>query len=231
MKNGLVKAFKWMGFTIVGLFCLITIYGIITWLLFYFPVNRDAAQKGAKDLSIFILSNGVHTDIVVPVKNNIMDWRKIAPFENTDSKDTTFQYAAFGWGDKGFYLETPEWSDLKASTALKAMFHLGSTAIHVDFVRSLRSGDHCKEIRISKDQYRKLVDFLLKSFCLDKNGNSILITTHNDGYGADDAFYEAKGAYDIFHTCNSWANDALLACDQKACVWTPVDRGILYQYK
>jgi uncharacterized protein (TIGR02117 family) len=231
MKNGLVRVFKGLGFAIAGLLCLIIIYGIITWLLFYFPVNRDAALKGSKDLSIFVLSNGVHTDIVVPVKNNIMDWRKITPFKNTDSKDTTFQYAAFGWGDKGFYLETPEWSDLKASTALKAMFHLGSTAIHVDFVRSLQPGDHCKEIRISNEQYQKLVSFLLKSFRFDKNGNSILITTHNDGYGTDDAFYEAKGAYDIFHTCNSWANDALLACDQKACIWTPVDKGILHQYK
>ena len=54
--------------------------------------------------------------------------------ENTKSKDSTAEYLAFGWGDKGFYLDTPEWSDLKASTAFKAAFALGNSAMHTTFI-------------------------------------------------------------------------------------------------
>jgi uncharacterized protein (TIGR02117 family) len=225
------KLYKGLYFCLMTLLSVIILYAAITWLLFYFPVNQDAESKGNQDLSIYILSNGVHTDIVVPVKTGIMDWSKVTKFENTDAKDSTFKYAAFGWGDKGFYLETPQWSDLKVSTALKAMLHLGSTAIHVDFVRNLQQSNYCKEIKISKEEYGKLVMFLKNSFKYDQQGRVIQIYTYEDGYGSDDAFYEAKGAYDIFHTCNSWTNDALLACGQKACIWTPIDKGILYQYK
>jgi len=213
----------------VGSFILL--YLGFTYLLFFFPVNRNAAAEGSKELSIFVMSNGVHTDIVVPVKNEIMDWTRMTKFEHTESKDTTFKFVAFGWGDKGFYLETPQWSDLKFSVAFNAMFHLGSTAMHVDFIHEMHQNKNCKEIRISKKQYEQLIAFIKGSFKYDEGRNLMQIQHFNDGYGSDDAFYEAKGAYDLFNTCNTWANNALKACDQKACWWTPTDKGILHQYK
>jgi uncharacterized protein (TIGR02117 family) len=163
--------------------------------------------------------------------SGLIDWNTIVPFENTDSKDTTFQYASFGWGDKGFYLETPNWSDLKFSVAFKAMFHLGSSAMHVTFYKEMQLSESCKEIKISKVEYEKLILYIKKSFQYDADGKTIQIITHNDGYGTDDAFYEAKDVYDLFHTCNTWANNALKAADQKACLWTALDKGIFYQYK
>lgn len=141
------------------------------------------------------------------------------------------RYASFGWGDKGFYLATPNWSDLKFSVAFKAMFHLGSTALYVTFYKAMPTGERCKEIKISKAEHGQLVTYLKKSFRLDSLGHTINIVTHNDGYGSDDAFYEAAGTYDLFHTCNTWANNALKACGQKACLWTPLDKGIFHQYK
>jgi len=213
----------------VGSFILL--YISFAYLLFFLPVNSKAAAEGAKELSIYVMSNGVHTDIVVPVKNDIMDWSTMTSFENTQSKDTTFKYAAFGWGDKGFYLQTPQWSDLKFSVAFNAMFHLGSTAMHVDFIHDMHENNNCKKIRISRAQYEKLVGYIKESFKYNEQGRVIQIQHVDAGYGPDDAFYEAKGAYDLFNTCNTWANSALKACDQKACWWTPVDKGILHQYK
>ena len=137
-------------YLIASLCAFILLYIGLTYLLFFIPVNSDAALHGAKEISIYVMTNGVHTDIVVPVKNEIMDWSKVTRFENTQSKDTTFNYAAFGWGDKGFYLETPDWSDLTFSVAFKAMFHLGSSAMHVTFYKKMHLGKDCKEIKISK---------------------------------------------------------------------------------
>lgn len=229
--NVVKKIFKSCLYVFAGLIGFVVLYLGITWLLFYVPVNRNAANHDAGDISIYIMTNGVHTDIVVPVKNEIMDWSTVTRFEHTESKDTTFRYVAFGWGDKGFYLQTPQWSDLKFSVAFKAMFHLGSTAMHVDFCSVMRTSKNCKEIKISKAAYQKLVQYLKNSFKYDEQGNVIQIETKDDGYGRDDAFYEAKGAYDLFNTCNTWANSALKACDQKACWWTPTDKGIFHQYQ
>ena len=86
--------------------------------------------KEHKSITIFIKSNGVHTDIVVPTKTSLIDWRKFVLPENTREADTSCQFIAFGWGDKGFYLETPTWASLKESTAFKASFLFLSLAVH-----------------------------------------------------------------------------------------------------
>jgi uncharacterized protein (TIGR02117 family) len=187
------------------------------------------SQQSAQDVPIYILTNGVHTDIVMPIKTAQIDWSKEIRFENTRSKDSLVKYVALGWGDKGFYLETPTWADLKASTALKAAFWLGSSAVHATFYQELKEGADCKRILISKPQYAQLINYIHNTLTADKSNHPIHIKT-NAIYGLNDAFYEANGTYSLFHTCNTWANDALKSCGQKACIWTPFDTGIFYHY-
>lgn len=231
MKKIIRRLAKTAGYSLGIFIGLIVVYIAFAWLLSRIAVNKHATAPGDDPVSIYIRTNGVHTDIVVPVKNEEQDWSREIQYAHTESGDTTLQYAAFGWGDKGFYLQTPEWSDLKFSVAFKAMFHLGATAMHVTFYKQMVTGADCKEIRISREQYRNLVVFLRASFESDANGRVIPIPTVNDGYGKDDAFYEAEGVYDLFNTCNTWANNALKACGQRACLWTPSDKGIFYQYR
>jgi uncharacterized protein (TIGR02117 family) len=140
------------------------------------------------------------------------------------------EYVAFGWGDKGFYLNTPNWSDLKTSTAFNAAFGLGGSAMHVSFYKKDDIAPGSIKISISKIQYFKLVEYIHHSFTKDKNGNYILIPT-NMVYGLNDAFYEAVGSYSMINTCNSWTNSGLKSCEQRACFWTAFDKGIFYQYK
>lgn len=227
LKRLLVKLVKCALFLLI----LLSIYALAVWLLPYISVNKDADKIGAEEMSIYIKTNGVHTDIVVPVKNQVMDWHRFIRYDDTDAKDSLLSWVGIGWGDKGFYLQTPEWKDLKFSVAFKAMFHLGSSALHATFYRQIVTGPGCKEIKISFAEYEKLARYIETSIEKDAAGNSIHIPSVNDGYGASDAFYEAVGAYDFFNTCNTWANKALKACDQRACLWTALDTGIFYQYR
>lgn len=209
----------------------LALYALAAWLIPYIPVNKKAQQEGPDEVTIYIKSNGVHTDIVVPVQTAQFDWTKYIKYEHTDDKDSTMAYVGIGWGDKGFYLQTPQWSDLKFSTAFKAMFYLSTSAIHATFYPQINEDENCKAIQISYQQYEALNRFLVNSFDLDAGGNTIHIPSVNDGYGSTDAFYEAKGRYSLFYSCNTWANNALKAAEQKACLWTVTDKGIFYQYK
>lgn len=222
------KALKIVGYTLLFLVAFVAVY-----LLAAFVLSRISVEKepvAASDVSIYILTNGVHTDLVMPIKDSLIDWSQHIKFENTVGKDSSMRYVAMGWGDKGFYLETPTWADLKFSTAFKAAFSLSTSAIHATFYKNMNEGEDCKRINISQDQYARLVKFIRDSFKPDANGNIVnIITTAN--YGKDDAFYEAVGSYHLFHTCNTWANNGLKACGQKASLWTPFDTGIFYHYK
>ncbi len=221
------KVIKFAVKLILGFVGFLLIYISCVFLLPKIPVNSDVTSKG-KTIPVYILSNGVHTDIVLPVKNDFHDWSQKVKFENTIAKDSTAQLVAFGWGDKGFYLETPTWNDLKFSTALRAATGFSTSAIHVTFYKSLKENKKCKKIMVSETEYQKLIDYINDSFQLDSD-NFMKIET-NAVYGKNDAFYEAKGSYNLFHTCNTWTNNALKASNQKAALWTATDTGILYHY-
>src|SRR5689334_21418732 len=105
------------------LYFLLSIIGfILVYLLIVFCCSRielNSAWHPGKDITIYLLSNGVHSDLVVPVKTPLIDWSKIVKYKNTTGNDTTEDWVAFGWGDKGFYLQTPTWADLKFSVAFR----------------------------------------------------------------------------------------------------------------
>lgn len=181
-------------------------------------------------ITAFVLSNGVHTDLVLPVAAAGMNWSRTFPYQNTVSRDTAYQWVAVGWGDKGFYLNTPDWEDLTAATAFKAVTGLGETALHVTYYKSMTEGPRCRKLLLSEIQYHRLAAYVNASLDRDSSGQPLAIVT-NARYSRDDAFYEAKGAYSLFHTCNSWTNNGLKAAGAKACRWTAFDKGILYQYR
>ncbi|RAR48509.1 TIGR02117 family protein [Flavobacterium lacus] len=213
---------------VLSIILLLLIYGIAAVVFSVIPVNKNQSEQ-TKEYTIYIKSNGVHADLVFPVKTDLKDWSEKIKFENIQSKDSTHQFLAFGWGDKGFYLDTPEWSDLKFSTAFNAAFNLGTSAMHTTFYKQIQENKNCVKIEISKEQYQKLITFIEASFQYDTNGNPIFIEATT--YGKNDSFYEAHRTYNLFYTCNTWANQALKKAGMKAAFWTPADKGIFYHYR
>lgn len=221
------KAVKVLLKTLLGFIAFLLIYAILIFFTSIISVNENN-EITDKNIPIYILSNGVHTDIVLPLKNEIKDWSTVILYTNTKAKDSTLQNLAFGWGDKGFYLDTPTWADLKVSTAAKAITGLSSSAMHVTFYGNLKENESCKKFFISESQYQKMITYIENSFSLDKANKIQRIGTHS--YGKHDIFYEAKDSYNLFYTCNTWANQALKAGNQKAALWTVLDKGIFYHY-
>ncbi|WP_396188532.1 TIGR02117 family protein [Flavobacterium sp.] len=226
MKKVVFKLVKYIGLFLLALL----MYGIVITLLSFIPVNSFDSRTliPAQKIEIYLLTNGVHTDVVVPVKNEVFDWSKQVKFTDTKAKDSTAQFMAIGWGDRGFYLETPTWSDLKVSTALKAATGLSSSALHATFYNKMKEGADCKKITLDCNEYNQLIHFISDSFQL--NGDKVSKIETKAVYGNNDAFYEAKGSYSLFYTCNSWANQALKAANQKAALWTITDSGIFRHY-
>lgn len=222
------KAVKYTLRTILGIVIFLVLYVVAALGLQRITVDRE--PNSGEDVTIYILTNGVHTDIVVPVHTAYANWAAMVTFANTHLADTTAGYLALGWGDKGFYLQTPTWADLKFSVAFKAATGLSSSAMHATYYPAMREGKDCHKILISNAQYERLVTFIKESFDHAPDGQFINIPT-NANYGKGDAFYEAVGSYSLFYTCNTWANQALKSCGQKCALWTVLDKGIFSKYE
>lgn len=168
------------------------------------PFSGD--EKDEDDIQIYVKSNGVHTEICMPTESEYFNWKE---FIDTSAYPSglSCNYISMGWGDKGFFLETPTWGDLKASTAIEAIFLPSSTAMHVQyFNHAPAESEQCYLERISGSRYKSLVLYIQGSFLLDHNK---AIHIPGGSYWGTDQFYEAKGDYHLFNTCNSWTNGAL----------------------
>lgn len=202
---------------------------ILTWLFaaFLLPYFRTSPEivKEKKIHTIFIRSNGVHTDFVMPVKSDFINWNELLPYSDFKNADETFEYISFGWGDKGFYINTPTWADLKFSTAFNAAFGLGGTAMHVTYNRAEpKENEKCKKLQISDRQYKLLINYIKGSF--QKKDSKFILIDHA-GYYDNDRFYEAHGTYNFIKTCNVWTGRGLKTIGEKTGIWTPLAKSIL----
>ncbi len=222
------RTLKYTGRFLVVFIVLIGIYFLTAFCCSRITINANPTNP--KEIAIYIMTNGVHTDIVVPAVTGQINWTKEISYQNTLEADSTYRYLAMGWGDKKFYLETPEFSDLKLSNGLRAISGLSTSAMHTTYYKNIVEDVNCKKIMISKVQYQLLIDYILNSFTKNESGRLISVKS-NIHYDIGDAFYEANGSYSIFKTCNTWANGALKSCRQRSCLWTIFDTGIFLKYK
>ncbi len=219
------RVFIWL-LKIIGTFIsLILFYLFLAFMLTVIPTNH--VKQPTRGIQIFIRTNGVHTDFVLPLDGLEINWLQ---YIKTDDFKGVYnpKYITFGWGDKGFYIETPEWSDLKASTAFKALFFLSTTAMHVSYLNSKPFEDKdCKSLILSEKQFKNLITYILGSFKRDRTGRIILIP--GKGYDDHDNFYEANGRYSFIRTCNTWLNNGLKYIGVKTATWAPFDKCIFYR--
>ena len=211
----------------VGLLVPVGVYLLAALVLGLVPTN--AGFTSAPDgVDVYVWSNGVHADLIVPIVAAGIDWRDKLPLERLRPIDGVTDDLAFGWGDRGFYLATPSWSDLRLVTAVRALSGLDRTVLHVVAVAAPSpSLTAVRHVRLSPEQYGRLAAFIDTSFRPGRNGAKIVIA--GAYYGAHDAFFEGQGHYSVLETCNEWTRRALAVAGVRVPSWSPFDKALLYQ--
>jgi uncharacterized protein (TIGR02117 family) len=207
-----------------ALFALPIAYLLAAGIGSHVSANR-AWKQPRQGITIFVETNGVHTWIAMPTISPEMDWRPIVPAEHIRDPRYAGEYVAFGYGNREFYLNTPEWKDLTFGRALHAAFGNGPTLMHVYHERHPRADPDRVPIRLTSAQYRALAGFLLQSFARDASGRSRPLLGR--GFGKDDVFYEARGGYNLIYTCNEWTGSALRTAGVRIGYWTPFAPSIM----
>lgn len=191
------------------------------------PANAGWQEPRA-GITIFVRTNGVHTWLVLPKVAAGVDLRPLAdPTHIADRRYGASDHAAFGFGNRDFYLNTPTWADLTLPTALAAAFGRGPGLMHVDHVHAPRENEYQSALVLSQDQYRRLAGHISESFVRDPDGR--LRPLIGRGYGPSDMFYEAHGPYDAARTCNEWTGEALRKAGVRTGIWTPFSQSIMWR--
>ena len=169
------------------------------------PVAAEEVPSGEeKIIPVYLLKSGPHTDFLVQVKTPVHDWSIDFPYENNLNADTALPWLAIGWGDKGFYLNTPTWGDLTVKTAVSAATGLGTAGIHASYYYTLPTDRPMVELHLTEAQYKRLCDYVANTLMVDASGKRILLMPERQGVNFDhDRYYDAMGTYSMIHTCNT----------------------------
>lgn len=209
------------------LFAFICIYMLVFLLISPFSVPAEETNE-PKTETIYITTNGIHSDIMLPIHHPLKDWEETLNLEKGLAVDTFQTHLKFGWGDKNFFLKTKEWSDMEVGTVLNTVFGRGPGAMHLILCtpKDLDQSSLVK-LQLTKKQYQHLCAFIHSSFQFEK-GKAKAIENHP--YGTYDFFFDSSIEYNMTYTCNTWTNNALKRGGQKACVWTPFKGAIFSKY-
>jgi uncharacterized protein (TIGR02117 family) len=198
-------------------------------LLGFVPLNWPASPPPADDgVTIFVHSNEIHTDLVLPVRcdDPAIDWRGRFPPAHFARDVQRDRFVAVGWGNRAFYVETPTWADFKLSKAAAALFSPSETVLHVEYLYDVAASHDFREVRLTSEQYRVLAQFVESSIGeVDAAGVAELATTVT--YGTSDRFYTATGRYHLFNTCNQWTGRGLARAGVPVGIWTPLKPHVL----
>lgn len=204
------------------LFVLVLAIGVymLTAVVLSLSKTRPETLSSEPKVDLFIGSNGVHLDIIVEVKQ--LD----RAFAQQLQIPAGTKYVAFGWGEKNFYLNTPQWKDLTFPTAFKAVFLKSESAMHVTAYKQARV--HWKKTKICPQQMEMLLYYIVQSFQYDPDKKIIPIGI--SGYGYNDRFYAARGSFSLFKTCNVWVNTGLKKAGIPTSIWSPFAFGVIYHF-
>jgi len=182
------------------------------------PFFADEAND-AKEREILLLSNPIHTDIALPVDD---DLRRV--FAELQEGGIAVNHPAaatlvFGWGGRSFYIQTPTWADLKPMPVLRS-FTLDSSVMHVDVTGDFPADlAGVKRLRISEAGYQRLIAGISASF-VRQDGRVQLVP--GVAYGLTDAFFEANGWFNALAGCNTWSAAMLRQAGIRTGWWTPL---------
>lgn len=207
---------------IVSIFCLTTLLAI------GYLTPRKWGNYSQTDcaIPIYISNQGIHSDIIVPVKNEYFNWNQYLRLSEIGREaNSEYKYLSFGWGDRAFMLETPTSATIKPVTAFNALFLPTPSTVQVQGYRVFPQNKETKCVKISGHNYLNIVNFIKNSFQLDAGGNKIKISY---GYHNSDSFYEANGSYSILRSCNDWTAEALRKADVNTPLWSTLSSAVMF---
>lgn len=204
------------GFCLGAAFLLVGILFVTgaTWLPRY-----DVAD-GVETQRIYILSNGFHSDIAVPVG---MAAALGVEVEDFAVETNAIRYLAIGWGSVTAYTSLRAMSDLTVGIVARAAA-FDTTVVHILPTGDLSTRDGIYSIDLTDEQLAQLIDRLARDFA-----STTPVPNLTQGFG--DLFYRGHGRFSPWRTCNSWTGAHLRAIGVAVGFWTPSAWSLEYGLK
>lgn len=211
-----------------SLLSIASFYYLCCLLLPLFHVNGDYLYK-KKGVLIYVAGDGLHSEIIVPVKNEINNWETTFNVNDFNGDHNGKEYLSIGFSEKNFYKTNRRWDDMNYFYAFTQLCGFGQSIVHVNY-ETVYPFDKkfIRKIYVGPEQYSRLCEFIKNSF--NQSNGDLLVKLESTNSYKKEVIYEAQKEYSFFHTCNTWTNNALKSIGFKTGRWTALEGGIREQF-
>ncbi|UVI38711.1 DUF2459 domain-containing protein [Qipengyuania spongiae] len=223
-----MRARRWVLGALAVPVALVLISLLAGWIGSAIPRNAEWREPPADDpsaIEIIVTTNGIHTELVLPVVTDIKDWRTTFPvIGGQQCSEQSPTHVAIGYGEKEVFLDTPTWADLDLATALRIAFRGGDALLRVGYRSRPNPDERHRPLRLRPEEYRRLVAHIEAALPPLQRGE--VRRTYRGG-PTGQAFYEAASRYTLANSSNQWTADTLAAAGVTIGLWTPFSGGVM----
>jgi uncharacterized protein (TIGR02117 family) len=188
-------------------------------------VGGPRAGDGPPLRRIFVYASPVHVDIVVPIADDVADWRALVrtpafPGTPADRRRLaeTASHMAFGRGAAAFYLHVRTFDRLRPLHLADSVWDEG--LLHATAVADPAAIAGMIALDVSDAGYRRLAQALAAAV------GPVPTPVPAESYGPRDGFFRSPDAYSLLRTCNVWAAELLAAAGVAMPLWSPLAFGV-----
>lgn len=158
------------------------------------PDEKDYSPQG-QHTPVYVVSHGWHTGIVIAAENLGSELAFL------DDHFETASWYEIGWGDREFY----QAGETTIGLALRAGLWPTDTVLHVTALPespdTYFSSSRVIEIAVAQTGHERMVRAMSEDFVHNERNEAIV---SGDGLYGESLFFEARGRFHAFNTCNTW---------------------------
>ncbi|MES1023525.1 DUF2459 domain-containing protein [Gloeocapsa sp. BRSZ] len=204
--------------TLAGLFSLLLIVSLLP--------RRWNISSQKNDVNICVNQVGIHTNIIVPVRNNVYNWQQFVNLKEIGKQPSgNYQYLGFGWGDRDFYPTNPNQIQEIVPLGIQALFFSRGSLMRVEGYPEIPQSHDIHCLGVNTSNYLNTVHFIQNSFELTPQGQTILFVRSDE---SDASYYEAKGHYSILRNSNNWTAEGLRQANINTPLWAGIPQAVMF---
>ncbi|GIT91663.1 hypothetical protein JANAI62_21200 [Jannaschia pagri] len=165
------------------------------------------------DVDIHFIGTAIHVDLLLPATPEV---RAALDFAAEDGVPLgAADWVLVGWGARDFYTATGSYSDMRIGPVWRAVTG-DASVLRIEVYGPINTAG-LDRLSLSHAQFMRLVQAIA-----DTRGGPVLPSA---GFTSTDRFYEARGRFHIFRTCNVWVGEMLRAAGLRFGRWTPTPQA------
>ncbi|MEL7446907.1 MAG: DUF2459 domain-containing protein, partial [Pseudomonadota bacterium] len=206
----------------LALFVLLVLLGL--WIGSSIPRGAKMPDTPVNPVRIMVATNGVHTELVLPIVHRTKDWRETFPSAGEWINGSAPTHISIGFGEREVFLNTPTLADLDIITAARIAATGGEGLLRVNSL--INPGEHKnrRALTIGGAQYQRLVE-TIESELPDLGSQGF--RSYETGTVDTAPYYQSTLRYSILHSCNQWTSDRLSDAGIRTGWLTPFSGGVM----